>query len=99
MVVSDPVGLEVPALSDLAISLFLPETTEVETAHVLAKQTSYILSSGEFDGVVDLDAVLRDPSHPTQLLPSYTAETHLHPNNAGSRAEADAIPLTMFEGH
>jgi len=42
MVVSDPVGLEVPALSDMAISLFLPETTEVKTTHVLAKQTSYI---------------------------------------------------------
>jgi lysophospholipase L1-like esterase len=42
MVVSDPVGLEVPALSDLAISLFLPDTTEVKTAHVLAMQTSYV---------------------------------------------------------
>jgi len=27
MVVSDPVALEVPALSDLAVSLFLPEST------------------------------------------------------------------------
>jgi hypothetical protein len=36
MVVSDPVGLEAPALSDLAVSLFLPESTEVKTLHVLA---------------------------------------------------------------
>jgi hypothetical protein len=42
MVVSDPVTLDVPALSDLAISLFLPATTEVRTAHLLAMQTSYI---------------------------------------------------------
>ena len=70
-----------------------------EKESVRQKVNAWILSSGEFDGVVDLDAVLRDPSHPTQLLPSYDSGDHLHPNNAGSRAEADAIPLTMFEGH
>ena len=42
MVVSDPVALEVPALSDLAVSLFLPESTEVQTIHVLAMQTGYV---------------------------------------------------------
>ena len=42
MVVSDPVDLEVPALSDLAISLFFPEATETTTSHYLAKQTSYL---------------------------------------------------------
>src|SRR3974390_2896789 len=42
MVVSDPVALEVPALSDLAISVFLPASTEVKTTHVLAMQTSYV---------------------------------------------------------
>ncbi|HEY1964989.1 MAG TPA: SGNH/GDSL hydrolase family protein [Acidobacteriaceae bacterium] len=69
-------------------------TREKESAR--QKVNAWILSSGEFDGVVDLDAVLRDPSHPTQLLPSYDSGDHLHPNNAGARAEADAIPLTMF---
>ncbi|HEY6927405.1 MAG TPA: SGNH/GDSL hydrolase family protein, partial [Steroidobacteraceae bacterium] len=42
MVVSDPVTLEVPALSDLAVSLFLPAGTEVQITHVLAMQTSYV---------------------------------------------------------
>jgi lysophospholipase L1-like esterase len=63
------------------------------------KVNAWILNSGEFDGVVDLDAVLRDPGHPTQLLPSYDSGDHLHPNDAGSRAEADAITLTLFEGN
>ena len=40
--VSDPVELEVPALSDLAISLFLPQRTEAKTSHSMAKQTSYL---------------------------------------------------------
>jgi hypothetical protein len=34
MVVSDPVELDVPALSDLTISLFLPKTTEATTLHI-----------------------------------------------------------------
>jgi lysophospholipase L1-like esterase len=60
---------------------------------------AWILSSGEFDGVVDFDAVVRDPSHPTQLLPKYDSGDHLHPNNAGCRAEGDAIPLALFQSH
>jgi lysophospholipase L1-like esterase len=42
MVVSDPVDLKVPALSDLAISLFLPQTTQATTSHILALQTSFV---------------------------------------------------------
>src|SRR5215467_5475701 len=42
MVVSDPVDLDVPALSDLAISLFFPGSTEATTSHFLAKQTNYL---------------------------------------------------------
>ena len=40
--VSDPVDLEVPALSDLAISLFFPDTAVATTSHSLAKQTNYV---------------------------------------------------------
>jgi lysophospholipase L1-like esterase len=42
MVVSDPVDLDVPALSDLAISLFLPRATQAMSTHILALQTSYV---------------------------------------------------------
>jgi lysophospholipase L1-like esterase len=76
------------------ITFYTPEKESVRR-----KVNEWILSSGEFDGVVDFDAVLRDPSHPTQLLPRYDSGDHLHPNNAGCRAEADAIPLALFEGH
>ncbi len=63
------------------------------------KVNDWIRSSGEFDSVVDLDAVLRDPSRPTQLLPAYDSGDHLHPNNAGCIAEGNAIPLALFEAH
>src|SRR5947208_3037758 len=53
MVVSYPAELDVPALSDLAISLFLPKTTEATTLHILAMQTSYV-SSDTGDSTADV---------------------------------------------
>jgi lysophospholipase L1-like esterase len=67
-----------------------------EREAVRQKVNDWIRSSGEFDGVVDLDAVLRDPTHPSQLLPEYDSGDHLHPNNAGCIAEGNAIPLALF---
>jgi len=40
--VSDPADLEIPALSDVAVSLFFSRSTAVTTVHTLAKQTSYL---------------------------------------------------------
>jgi hypothetical protein len=49
--VSDPVEMDVPALSDLAISVFFPNATAATTSHSLAKQTSYISpESGDSTG-------------------------------------------------
>ena len=56
----------------------------------------WIRTSREFDGVIDVDRVLRDPSHPTRLLPAYDSGDHLHPNAAGGRAIANAIDLGDF---
>jgi lysophospholipase L1-like esterase len=58
---------------------------------------NWIRTSRELDGVVDFDAVLRDPDHPSRLLPRFASEDHLHPNDAGYQAMADAIDLTLFQ--
>jgi lysophospholipase L1-like esterase len=42
LAVSDPVELAVPALAELAVSLYLPETTGAPTTHELALNTSYV---------------------------------------------------------
>ena len=57
----------------------------------------WIRTSGSFDGVIDFDAVLRDPDHPSRLLPRLASEDHLHPNDAGYQAMADAIDLALFQ--
>jgi len=57
---------------------------------------AWIRGSGEFDGVIDFEIPARDPSHISQLVPSYTADK-LHPNDEGYKAMADAIDLTLFD--
>jgi lysophospholipase L1-like esterase len=79
------------AFKGLETAFYTPERETVRQ-----KVNDWIRSSGEFDGVVDLDAVVRDPSHPTQLLPAYDSGDHLHPNNAGCSAEGNAFPLALF---
>ena len=53
LMVSDPVKLQAPAQSDLAVSIFLPADTPAETMHRAAFQTSYVApgdasAAGEF---------------------------------------------------
>jgi lysophospholipase L1-like esterase len=57
----------------------------------------WIRTSGSFDGVIDFDTVLRDPDHPRRLLPRFSSEDHLHPNDLGYQAMADAIDLSLFK--
>ena len=57
---------------------------------------AWIRTSGAFDGVVDFDAAMRDPADPLRLNPAYDSGDHLHPNDAGYQAMADAISLDML---
>jgi lysophospholipase L1-like esterase len=56
----------------------------------------WIRTSGAFDGVVDADLALRDPSQPTRLLPAYDSGDHLHPNTLGGQAVANSIDLRLL---
>jgi lysophospholipase L1-like esterase len=57
----------------------------------------WIRTSGAFDGVIDFDAVVRDPNHPSQLLPKFASKDRLHPNDDGYKAMADSIDLNLFK--
>jgi lysophospholipase L1-like esterase len=57
---------------------------------------TYVRTSRIFDGIVDFDRVMRDPSHPLRFLPAYDSGDHLHPNDAGYKIMADAIDLQLF---
>jgi lysophospholipase L1-like esterase len=57
----------------------------------------WIRNSHEADGVVDLDAIMRDPSRPGYLRTEFDGGDGLHPNDAGCRAIADSIDLTLLQ--
>ena len=62
---SDPVNLSVPQLSDLAIDLYLPGTTNAAstlTMHGAALQTSYISETGNYVGKATFPVVGRTQS-------------------------------------
>jgi len=56
----------------------------------------WIRTSGAFDGVIDFDRAVRDPADPLRLRPAYDSGDHLHPNDAGYQAMADAVNLALF---
>ena len=53
-VLSDPVELNVPALGDLAVSLYLPGTVEARTIHNTGLQTNYVSLPGDFTAAATL---------------------------------------------
>ncbi|HEX5418802.1 MAG TPA: SGNH/GDSL hydrolase family protein [Gammaproteobacteria bacterium] len=56
----------------------------------------WIRKGGEFDGVLDFDAVLRDPADPKQIAQGLHAGDHLHGSDKGYRALADSVNLGLF---
>jgi lysophospholipase L1-like esterase len=53
-------------------------------------------SSSGCDGVIDQDAAVHDPNNPQAYLPAYDSGDHLHPNDAGYQAIANAVNLALF---
>ncbi|MGJ7528875.1 GDSL-type esterase/lipase family protein [Variovorax sp. GB1P17] len=56
----------------------------------------WIRARKDVDGVVDFDAVLRDPADPAAMDPKYDSGDHLHPGKAGRAAMAAAIDVQGF---
>jgi lysophospholipase L1-like esterase len=56
----------------------------------------WIRTGKGYDAVIDFDKATRDPSNPKMFLPVYDSCDHLHPSDAGYKAMADAIDLSLF---
>ncbi|MFJ6728819.1 SGNH/GDSL hydrolase family protein [Streptomyces sp. NPDC091281] len=56
-----------------------------------------VREGGVFDAVTDADRVLRSPHDPERLSPFLDGGDHLHPDDDGMRALADAVDLTALE--
>ena len=75
-------------------SYFNPQSEEDRQA-----VNRWIRTSGQFDGVIDFDAMARDPQSPRRLSAAVDGGDHLHPSAEGYKVMADGIDLTLFENH
>lgn len=60
------------------------------------KMNAWIRTSHAFDGVIDLDAAIRDPAKPERMKAELQSGDWLHPNDAGYRVMGDAVDLNLF---
>ena len=58
---------------------------------------TWIRESNAFDAVIDFEESLRDPSHPTRMLPEWDSGDHLHPGDTGYLRMGDSIDLALFD--
>jgi lysophospholipase L1-like esterase len=86
-------GVTITPCEGVAIPGYYSEAKEAIRQGV----NKWIRTSGAFDGVIDFDTVMRDPAHPSQLLPKFSSKDHLHPNDAGYKAMADSIDLNLIK--
>jgi lysophospholipase L1-like esterase len=77
------VGTIMPAEGSLGSSAQTEATRQAVNA--------FIRASRMFDGVVDFDKAMRDPSDPHRLLPAYDGGDHLHPSPEGLRTMGNLV--------
>jgi lysophospholipase L1-like esterase len=58
---------------------------------------AWIRDGSAFDAVIDFDQGVRDPEHPTRMLPIHDCGDHLHPSDAGYNRMGDIIDLSLFD--
>jgi lysophospholipase L1-like esterase len=89
---SDPVDLNVPALSDLAVSLYLPGTVGATTIHGTASQTNYVSLAGDFTGAASL------PTLRTILSWPFLTEVDVDGGQAATAAAIVALGDSITDG-
>ena len=76
---------------------FLPGAWTPARERTRQAVNEWVREGGAFDAVIDFDRALRDPEHPTSMLPNYDCGDHLHPSDLGYNKMGDAIDLSLFE--
>jgi lysophospholipase L1-like esterase len=65
---------------------------------VRQKFNEWLRTSKAYDGVIDFDVLMRDPSHLTRMLPQHDSGDHLHPNDTGYAMIAKSVNLALLNG-
>jgi lysophospholipase L1-like esterase len=57
----------------------------------------WIRHGGAFDAVVDFDKIMRNPYDQQETMPFFDSGDHVHPNDKGMQAMADAVDLPALQ--
>ncbi|MGW2572887.1 GDSL-type esterase/lipase family protein [Streptomyces sp. NPDC001537] len=57
------------------------------------KVNAFVRDGGVFDGYADFDKAVRDPDDPARYAAAFDSGDHLHPDDNGMKAFADAVDL------
>ena len=71
-------------------------TFNSEAEAIRQEVNAWIRDNEVFEGFIDFDAVIRDPSDPSIIVLQYDVGDGLHPNDAGLIAMGQAIDLSLF---
>jgi lysophospholipase L1-like esterase len=72
---------------------YTPEKEKIRLA-----VNEWIRTGKAFDGVIDFDKTVEDPSKPGYINPAYDCGDHLHPNDAGYKAMGESVDLNLLLG-
>jgi lysophospholipase L1-like esterase len=75
-------------------STFYPAHDRAEASR--QKVNAWIRSPGNFDAVIDFDALMRASDDPSRMNPGLDSGDHLHPSIAGYEAMANFVALDLF---
>jgi lysophospholipase L1-like esterase len=64
--------------------------------HSREQINAWIRANKTIDGVVDFDMAMRNPADPLTMNPAYDSGDHLHPNDAGYKAMANAVDVDQL---
>lgn len=76
-------------------SSFYPSNPMAEAARTAVND--WIRQAGNFDAVIDFDALARSPDDPSTLDREFDSGDGLHPSIEGYRAMAELVPLSLFK--
>lgn len=77
------------------LATLMPTPLPAKGEAIRQQVNRWIRSAESVDGVIDFDSVMRDPARPERLLARLDSGDHEHPNDAGYRAMAEAVPLAL----
>lgn len=63
---------------------------------LVEQYNEWVRTGHAFDAFIDFNKITANPQDPQTLLPAYDSGDHVHPNDVGYKAMADAIDLNDF---